>query len=126
MLSEALLCIALNVWHEARGEPFEGQVAVAEVTRRRVEDPRWPDTACDVVYQPWQFSWTMFDMPEPSPSSPSWRKAVQAARESRTSSVTSCSDHYYNPDEANPAWASSPYAEEELVIGGHRFLCIPW
>lgn len=126
MLSEALMCIALNVWHEARGEPMRGQVAVAEVTRRRVEDPRWPGTPCEVVYQPRQFSWTSIDMPAPDLSSPSWEEAVIASWLSQKSSVTSCSDHYYNPNDADPAWASSPYVEEEKVIGSHRFMCSSW
>ena len=126
MLSEALMCLALNVWHEARGEPMRGQVAVAEVTRRRVEDPRWPDDLCSVVYQPRQFSWTLLDMPAPSLPSPSWESAVLAAKLSASSSVTACADHYYNPDEADPAWASSPYVEEEKVIGQHRFMCSSW
>lgn len=56
--SAAVLCLALNIYHEARGEPIDGQIAVAAVTLNRVQDPRWPDTVCDVVYQPNQFSWT--------------------------------------------------------------------
>lgn len=49
-----LKCLATNVYMEARGEPMEGQIAVAKVTLNRVKD----NTICDVVYEPNQFSWT--------------------------------------------------------------------
>lgn len=51
-------CLATNVYREARGEPFAGQVAVAKVTLNRVADKRYPKTICKVVYQKNQFSWT--------------------------------------------------------------------
>jgi spore germination cell wall hydrolase CwlJ-like protein len=46
-----LVCVAVAVYFEARGEPTAGQVAVAHVIRNRIEDPRYPDNACDVVKQ---------------------------------------------------------------------------
>ena len=51
-------CLALNVYHEARGEVIEGQIAVAHVTLNRVNHSYFPETICDVVYQNRQFSWT--------------------------------------------------------------------
>ena len=54
MLAE--LCLALAVYHEARGEPLIGQKAVAEVVMNRVASDRFPDTICGVVMQPKQFS----------------------------------------------------------------------
>lgn len=44
-------CLATNIYHEARGEPLDGQIAVASVTINRVQDRRWPNTICEVVYQ---------------------------------------------------------------------------
>lgn len=46
---EALFCIATAVYFEARGEPLEGQAAVAWVVHNRVNSWRYPDTACEVV-----------------------------------------------------------------------------
>lgn len=51
-----ILMIARMVAAEARGEPFEGQVAVASVIVNRVRDPRFPGTVNGVIYQPWAFS----------------------------------------------------------------------
>jgi len=58
-------CLAKNVYHEAGGEPFEGKVAVAQVTINRSESGRFPKDICGVVYQKnifmekvvCQFSW---------------------------------------------------------------------
>ena len=41
MITPALMCVAMAVYFEARGEPTEGQVAVALVIRNRIEDPRY-------------------------------------------------------------------------------------
>ena len=48
--------LARIIWLEARGEPFEGQVAVAEVVLNRVLSPDFPDTVRDVIFQPGQFT----------------------------------------------------------------------
>ena len=45
------LCLALAVYHEARGEPEAGQQAVAMVIRNRVRAPGYPPTICGVVFQ---------------------------------------------------------------------------
>lgn len=60
MLATALMCLALNVYHESRGEPIRGQEAVAMVTLNRADDyyGRWPGDVCGVVFQRSQFSWT--------------------------------------------------------------------
>jgi spore germination cell wall hydrolase CwlJ-like protein len=58
-------CLAKNIYHEAASEPFEGKVAVAQVTMNRVESGKYPADVCGVVYQKnifmekvvCQFSW---------------------------------------------------------------------
>lgn len=50
-MTTALLCLALTIYHEARGEPLSGQIAVAQVVMNRVHDPRYPDDVCSVVHQ---------------------------------------------------------------------------
>tara|TARA_R100000655_G_scaffold51768_1_gene89534 strand:- start:757 stop:1173 length:417 start_codon:yes stop_codon:yes gene_type:complete len=51
MIAEALMCLALNVYFEARSENMASQVAVSLVVMNRVEDHRFPDTVCGVVKQ---------------------------------------------------------------------------
>ena len=54
LISTAALCLALNVFHEARGEFIPGQYAVALVTLNRAEHD--PAKVCDVVFKRHQFS----------------------------------------------------------------------
>ena len=62
---QQLECLAINIYREAGYEPFEGKVAVAQVTLNRVENGRFGKDVCGVVYQKnvvmervvCQFSW---------------------------------------------------------------------
>jgi spore germination cell wall hydrolase CwlJ-like protein len=45
----ALFCVASAIYFEARGEPIQGQAAVAWVIYHRTASERYPDTACEVV-----------------------------------------------------------------------------
>jgi len=74
------LCLALNIYYEARSEPFEGQIAVTQVVLNRVEDKRWPNTPCGVITQRGQFSWyTQGQNHFPLPDTKSWIKATRLA-----------------------------------------------
>lgn len=44
-------CMALNIYYETRGSNLADSFAVADVVLNRVEDTRYPNTVCDVVYQ---------------------------------------------------------------------------
>ena len=57
MFEAAIMCLALNIYHEARDQPFIGQVAVAQVVMNRVRDDRYPDDVCGVVKQGPTYSW---------------------------------------------------------------------
>jgi spore germination cell wall hydrolase CwlJ-like protein len=46
-----LQCLAEAIYFESRGEPLEGQIAVAEVVLNRVDDRRFPKTVCGVTNQ---------------------------------------------------------------------------
>ena len=51
MIAAALVCLALNIYFEARNQPTSGQIAVAEVTLNRVASRNYPNTVCGVVKQ---------------------------------------------------------------------------
>lgn len=55
IIASAMMCMALNVYFEARGEPIQGQHAVALVTMNRAKGD--PDKVCEVVFKRKQFSW---------------------------------------------------------------------
>ena len=79
MLEGALLCLSMAIYHESRGEPILGQMAVAEVIMNRVADKRWPNTVCGVIKQPVQFEFyagTFYPMYEGIPK----KVAISIAR----------------------------------------------
>jgi spore germination cell wall hydrolase CwlJ-like protein len=51
MLINSIVCIATAIYFEARSEPLEGQVAVANTIMNRVESSYFPNTPCEVVKQ---------------------------------------------------------------------------
>ena len=48
---EQMRCLALNIYHEARSETAEGQLAIAHTTLNRVKSSKFPNTICKVVKQ---------------------------------------------------------------------------
>ena len=59
---EQELCMAKNIYHEARSDNVAGMYAVADVVLNRVQDSRYPNTVCDVVLQgPVRESWKTRD-----------------------------------------------------------------
>ena len=50
-VNEELHCLAMNIYHEARGEPETGQMAVGHVVMNRVLSTQFPNTICGVVQQ---------------------------------------------------------------------------
>lgn len=125
-----LLCLAKNVYYEARGEPAEGQYAVAEVTMNRLASSRYPDSVCAVVYEKrWDeirgryvgaFSWTEFyAVPEPEGSA--WAHALKVAEDvyyRRTPPVLDGAT-FYHATHMRPSWARTQ--ERVARIGRHVF-----
>lgn len=120
MIASAIACLALNIYHEARGEPVDGQIAVAQVTLNRVADPRYPDNVCDVVYQPSQFSWTLAETHPPATDAEALELAIFIAKNIDQFDVLAPeATHYYAPAKADPYWADllTPVGQ----IANHRF-----
>lgn len=129
---EDLYCLAHNIYHEARGETVEGQIAVGYVTMNRVKTSshNWPDTVCGNVFQRKQFSWTL-DRPYINLSRESERRAyVRAVRiasgvlEGKWEDKTEGATHYYAikgmKDQKEPWWAGD--YKVVSVVGNHTFL----
>lgn len=74
-------CLAGAVYFESRGEPLDGQLAVAEVIRNRAASGRFPASLCGVVFQPSQFSFVRAGaMPPIRRDSDQWHRAVAVAQ----------------------------------------------
>lgn len=101
---------------EARGEPYNGQVAVGAVILNRVAHPSFPNTISGVVYEPGAFT-CMVDGQIDQPVADS---AYQAARDALNGvDPTGGAIYYFNPATATSSWIwSRPLI---TVIGKHRF-----
>ena len=116
-------CLASAVYFEARGEPIEGQLAVAEVVLNRVASAKYPDTICEVVVQPWQFSFVNRTgrIPAADRSSEAWRKAVAVARiaQAGTADAVGSDVLWYHADYVSPSWGRRLARQDK--IGLHIF-----
>ena len=118
---EELYCGAQNIYHESRGESNLGQIAVAQVVRNRVESPKYPNTVCEVIWEPKQFSWTHDGKSDEPKDRPAFVKAVwQQLIANMRKDITDGATNYYAHKKVTPWWA----AEKEVVviIGNHTFL----
>lgn len=126
-----LNCLALNIYHEARGEPEIGQLAVGEVTINRVSSKHFPGTICGVVYQThWDkrrkkaisaFSWTT-EEGSSKPEYEAWQKAKHAAKKILSDDyrpVTKGALFYHATYISKPYWARSMRVKAR--IGEHIF-----
>ena len=116
MMLYEIMCIAVAIYWEARGEPLAGRFAVAEVIMNRTHDPRYPDDACGVVYdggetyQECEFSFFCDGKSDqPDINSVAWYSAQLIARavyEGRSAPVVGDATHYH-ARWVHPKWARS-------------------
>ncbi|WP_205481166.1 cell wall hydrolase [Sphingomonas arenae] len=121
-LDEELNCVAVAIYHEARGEPFPGQLAVAEVIMNRARSGRYPTTLCGVVKQPWQFSFVRGGrFPAVNASSASWSYAQAIARIAANRLADALPEDvlWYHADYVAPSWGRRLSRVEK--IGAHIF-----
>jgi len=125
-----LACLSLNIYHEARGEPDEGQLAVAYVTLNRARAKKM--SVCDVVVEPHQFSWTtggvmmrvngwtLVAHMVPNDAR-ALRKAVQIAQLAVSGKAQDPTGGalFYHADYVSPYWKQS--MTQIAAIGQHRF-----
>ena len=127
--NKQLECLARNIYYEAGNQPFEGKVAVAQVTINRAESGQFPKDICQVVYQKnvvyervlCQFSWycetaTMMRPKNTAVFKESEMVARQVLLEGfRLPSLKNAL--YFHATHINPKWNR----EKVAVIAGHVF-----
>jgi spore germination cell wall hydrolase CwlJ-like protein len=125
---EEVMCVTEAIWFEARGESVAGKYAVAHTIRNRVNSSRFPNSYCEVVNQPRQFSYLNEGRPTVEVRNHidalafewSVRIAVDLVNDTLGSDITHQSKHYFNPYKANPYWRN--YGNEVGMVGNHLFL----
>ncbi len=111
-----LALLARLISAEARGEPYEGQVAVGAVVLNRVDHASFPNSISGVIYQSGAFS-CLYDGQFDEPVAESAYRAAQDAMNGWDPSYGAI--YYFNPDTATSAWIwSRPLI---VTIGKHRF-----
>ena len=129
---EELVCLAKNIYFEARGENDRGQYAVGLVTQNRVRSDRFPDTICKVVKQAkyWNnypiknkchFSWFCDGKSDNPRNKRAWDNALDIAQFLLLYTVqdfTLGSTHYHTKD-VSPKWSKEMTVA--TVIGSHIF-----
>ena len=122
-------CLARNIYHEAGYEPFEGKVAVAQVTINRAESGQFPSDICGVVYQKnivyekvlCQFSWYCAGPSVKQPmNGPVYTESMEVAKKVllegfRLPDLKNAL--YFHGDYIKPGWGKKPVAK----IGRHIF-----
>ena len=122
-----LICLAMNIYHEARNQSMAGQMAVALVTMNRVNDPRYPNTICEVVMEgptrtSWvdkskeypikhrcQFSWYCDGLSDTVKDFDTFIKITKLADIIMTQFVVDITDGatHYHADYVKPSWAAT-------------------
>ena len=124
-------CLAQAIYYEARSESLAGQMGVAEVIANRVNDHRYPNTICDVVFQGatrttgCQFTFTCDGAMNKQPRGAKWEKAQSIAahvmmdlNERKTGGAT-----HYHATYVDPVWNSGLIKTRQ--IGTHIFYRFP-
>jgi spore germination cell wall hydrolase CwlJ-like protein len=121
-LNEEANCLATAVYFEARGETLEGQLAVARVVMNRAASGRYPPSWCEVVKQPYQFSFVRSgQFPAVDQNCEAWRKAQAIARLAISNVIPSVSSDvlWYHADYVAPSWGQR--LNRVSKIGAHIF-----
>jgi len=105
------MCLALALYHEARGESLQAQLMVAKVIVNRVESKRWPSTLCDVVMQDRQFSFVRKGKVPTPKDQEAWDKSKNLAEEIlKYPSILPYSDaDHYHTVRVRPVWRRKLY-----------------
>ena len=99
----AIVCLALNIYHEARGESIDGQFLVAESTINRSIERN--QIICDVVYDEYQYSWTHDNVSDTAYDEESFVIAAAIAAESLAGNHLHSGVTHYHSVSVNPPWA---------------------
>ncbi|RKF19040.1 cell wall hydrolase [Altericroceibacterium spongiae] len=121
-LSREMYCLAGAVYFEARGEPLDGQLAVAQVIVNRAESDMFPDDYCGVVTQRKQFSFVRGGhIPSVNRSSPAWKRAKAIAKIAHQALWESKADDalFFHAKYVRPGWARRKVAR--ATIDSHIF-----
>ncbi|MCA1198516.1 cell wall hydrolase [Sphingomonas sp. R647] len=115
-----LNCLAIGVYYESKGEPLEGQLAVAEVILNRAKSGRFPASVCGVLTQRGQFSFVRGGrLPQPPASARAWKTALAVAQVARDDAWDSRVSNalFFHARYVSPGWRRARVGS----VGNHIF-----
>ena len=122
-LDEEGQCLATAVYFESRGEPLQGQLAVADVVMNRAQSGQYPTSLCGVVKQKAQFSFVRGGgrFPAVDSSCEAWARAQAIARIALQEKAIALPDDvlWYHADYVAPSWGHRLQRVDK--IGAHIF-----
>jgi len=125
---DEISCLALNIYHEARGEPDVGKLAVGHVVLNRVLSSRFPSTVCKVVQQGGelrryrcQFSWWCDGRSDKPRNKRDWQRSSELALAVYWGQTEDPTDGalWYHADYVSPDWRND--FVQGPTIGRHIF-----
>lgn len=116
LTNEEILLLSKLVTSEARGESYEGQIAVAAVVINRVKDSRFPNSIEDVIYQKNAFSVVKDGSINMNPTDEAYKAAQDALY---GEDPTGKAVYFWNPDIATCKWIRT--LQPHMRIGNHVF-----
>ena len=120
-----LRCLAQAVYFESRGEPFSGQIAVAQVVHNRVVEKEM--TYCQIVFEgserrnACQFSFACDGKSDKAADNQAWQRAIMVASLVKDGNMRDLSGEatFYHATYVSPAWSKS--LKQTASIGNHIF-----
>ncbi|EJO5347971.1 spore cortex-lytic enzyme [Clostridium botulinum] len=114
--NQDVMLLARLINGEARGEPYEGQVAVGAVVLNRTRNSKFPNSVAGVIYQPGAFTAIV----DGQIHSEMKQTSINAARDALNGwDPSGGAIYYFNPSTATSSWVwSRPLIK---IIGKHRF-----
>jgi spore germination cell wall hydrolase CwlJ-like protein len=114
------VCLAKNIYYEARGEGEYGMYAVAQVTINRLKVGYWGNTVCKVVYAKSQFSWTLENNLK-KPAGEMWDESLRIADNvlNGIQVRTLMTALFYHADYVKPNWRDENAKIKK--VGAHIF-----
>ena len=111
-----VLCLAKNIYFEARGESEKGQLAVGHVVMNRVKNPKFPSSVCKVIHQGGerhlyrcQFSWWCDGQSDNPRNVASWNNSIRIARVIYLGNSNDPTEGalWYHSDYVSPYWKTA-------------------
>lgn len=121
----SLECATVNLYMEARGESDLANMAIMAVVMQRVEDSRFPNTICEVVFQERQFSWLMDGKSDKIHNLEQYTRLYKLAEKFMLNKelfmqLSEGADHYHTTS-ISPYWSESDKMDYLYTLDNHKF-----